>query len=762
MFYAGLFIVAQSGANLARGKAVEVSPRPNYLKDAASQSASSLTDGKFAAGRLWLDQGTLGWSKVSPVTITIDLGRSTQVGSVVFSTAAGRAGVEVPRSILVLTSDDKRQWRYAGDLVRASGEDVAGPAEYTLLRITAKDLGAKGRYVRLLVTPQGTMAFCDEIEVYGGGGSSAQAEVGQDLDAFRKRLLMAGGLARRREFAAFALDNELARATIAAPTRSALSARLPNHRRSFRKPSAATSASYRFPDAEDLALGASFATLRRARGFAPVVAWRKHRFDPLEAHEAPPTVKPAASVAIEALRGETRSDSLLLSSSLSKATDVTLTLPGVGATGLTVAAVPWTDTVGGKLVASALPLVPVGAGYRFRLYPGVTTRVWFRLNTANRPAGQTQGQVRLSWAGGKLSVPMRVRVSPMKIGKPRLSVGLFDYSDGDGAYDLKGALLSPAIAAMKAHAVDSPWATSKVLPRADSAGSDMARLTTWVKRWPGARRYMVFANVKSSFGGTNAGTPAFEAKVGAWARALAAHMRALKVKPGMLTLLLIDEPNSDEQARTITAWARAIRKATPEISLMEDPEWADEEKPGPREALASVDIVTQFVDRLLTDPRRARLEQGQTLWLYQALRGGKALDPSQYYRLQAWFALRHGARGIAYWSLADDGGAPSSFQELAGGAPSASPAFLDRTRVVDSVHWQAMLEGVEDYELFMTLRGAAKTSAQRQAAESLIAEATDAVLRDYRVGSFAWSGDRRRGAADTYRVRAMRMLEGWR
>jgi hypothetical protein len=710
--------------------------------------------------RLWLDRGTLGWSKLSPVSITLDLGRSSGIGSVVYSTAAGFAGVFVPRSILVLTSDDKRRWRYAGDLVRAAGEDVVPPATYTLMQIRADNLKARGRYVRLIVTPNGTMAFCDEVQVFGTSQPAEQVAVEEDLDAFRRRMLVSVGVSRRRELGAFALENELGRAQVAATTRNALTARLPNLRRGIRKPPATMTTAYRFPDAEDLAMGGSFASLRRARGFASVVAWRKHRFDPVEAFEAPPGLKPTPSVAIEALRGETRSDSLLLTSSLTKPTDVTLTLPGVGATGMTVAAIPWTDTADGKLVASALPLVPVGTGYRFRLFPGVTTRLWFRLNSANRPAGQAKGQVRLKWATGSLSVPMSVRVSSIKMAKPRLSVGLWDYTNGTGAYDIKPPLIAPAHAAMRAHAVDSPWATSWVLPGIDGGKFDTRAITAWVKQWPDARHLMVFANVKDTFGGERVGTSAFDAKVGKWAKALAAHMRSLKVPRRKLTLLLVDEPTTEEQARTIQGWAKAIRNATDEITLFADPWWKDEGQSTPRAALDAMDIVCQAVERLLEEPGRAKVDPGQSLWLYQAQLGGKGLDPSQYYRLQAWFALRHGARGIGYWSLGDDGGAPSSFQELAGGRVSASPAFLDRTRVVDSVHWQAMLEGIEDYELFMMLRDAAKTPERRRAADALIAEATNAVLRDYRAGSFGWSGDRRRGTADTYRVRAIRMLEG--
>lgn len=768
MFYAGLFVLAGSGlfaqtdgSNLARGRDVEVSPRPNYLKDAATQDPEVLTDGQAAKmSRLWLDRGTLGWSKLSPVSITIDLGRSTGIGSVVYSTAAGFAGVFVPRSILVLTSDDKRRWRYAGDLVRAAGEDVVPPTTYTLLRIRADNLKARGRYVKLLVTPNGTMAFCDEVEVFGSGTAGSQPEVDTDLDAFRRRMLVSVGVSRRREMGAFALENELGRAQIAPATRKTLTARLPAFRREIRKPPATMTAGYRFPDAEDVAMGTSFAALRRARGFAPVVAWRKHRFDPLEAFEAPPTSKPAANVAIEALRGETRSDALLLTSNLAKPTDVTLTLPGVGATGMTVAAVPWTDTADGRLVASALPLAAVGTGYRFRLSPGVTTRLWFRLNATNRPAGLAKGQVRLKWADGTLSVPMSVRVSPVKMAKPRLSVGLWDYSNGKGAYDMKPALIPSAHAAMRAHAVDSPWATSWVLPGIDGGKFDPQALTAWVRQWPDARRLMVFANVGATFGGERVGTPAFDRKVGAWAKALAAHMRSLKVAPRKLTLLLVDEPTTDEQARIITGWATAIRNATNEISLMEDPSWVNQEQPGPRAALDSVQIICQAVERLLAEPNRARVDAGQTLWLYQARLGGKALDPSQYYRLQAWFALRYGAKGIGYWALCDDGGAPSSFQELAGRAPSGTPAFLDRNRVVDSVHWQAMLEGIQDYELFMMLRDRAKTPERRRAAEALLTEALNAVLWDYQPANFAWTGDRRRGAADTYRIRAMRILEG--
>ena len=107
----------QPGKNIALGKKYTLSPAPNYRYCTDPGDATQLTDGKTTKGYFWTQQGTVGWSHVPYVAITVDLGRVEPIGGVSFRTAAGAAGVEWPAAIHILTSDDGKSYRDNGDLV---------------------------------------------------------------------------------------------------------------------------------------------------------------------------------------------------------------------------------------------------------------------------------------------------------------------------------------------------------------------------------------------------------------------------------------------------------------------------------------------------------------------------------------------------------------------------------------------------------------------------------------------------------------------
>ncbi|MGV3616343.1 MAG: discoidin domain-containing protein [Fimbriimonas sp.] len=753
--------------NFARGRPVEVTPRPNYLKDAATQSESVLTDGQVAPGIMWLNPATLGWIRPSSVTITVDLGKRQRVGRIVFSTGAGSGNVRLPGSILALVSDDGRNWRGLGDLMRLTDADANPPTKYTPIRIDAKGLSGQGRYVRLVATPEGAFVFCDEVEVYGGPRPTtppAPERATGDVETLRVRAALAGSVTRRREKARRALANAVE--VSGGANRAALRGRIPSA--AAVRAGTEGAEGLAFPAAADLKIGQAAAALWRSKGVKGVRTWHRHRFDPIGVHEVPSGG--AASVSIEAMRGEKRSDAILISSTLPQSVDVAIALQGLSTTGLSLAASPWMDTREGELVSVALPWQAARkTGMRIRVHPGVTTRLWLRLDGGVRGPGGQKGQIVLAWPGGKSVVSTHLRVSSVRVPNPRISLGLFDYAEGKGAFDMRPSQIPAAIREMKAHAVNSPWASRDILPWPEASAFDRAgrlrplsttRLVNWARKWPEAPTLVVFANVRPTFAGATPGTPTFRARVAAWARELAGDLKSAGIRPGRLTLLLIDESTREDQARLIQAYAEAIRAGTRDIKTLANPLWTNDANPAFVAARRSVDIVCELAERVLERPERARVQSGQTLWFYQTQPGARTLDASQYYRLLPWLALRYGGKGVVFWSLADSGGAHTPLSELR--APQVySPAIRNGDKLVDTVQWQAMMEGVEDHELMTSLRQMAKTASQRSEAAALVDEAVRQVLRDYRPGDVRWSVRRDRSAPDVYRRRAMALMERW-
>ena len=109
--------------NIAKGRKYTLDPKPSYQYCTDPGDEIQLTDGVYTEGYFWTQPGTVGWSGVNPVYITIDLEAIEPISGVSFSTAAGVAGVDWPVSILILVSEDDKTWAYAGDLVALSAKN---------------------------------------------------------------------------------------------------------------------------------------------------------------------------------------------------------------------------------------------------------------------------------------------------------------------------------------------------------------------------------------------------------------------------------------------------------------------------------------------------------------------------------------------------------------------------------------------------------------------------------------------------------------
>ena len=192
--------LAHGAENLALGRPYTLSPAPNYEYCTESGDAAQLTDGAYTMGYFWTQPTTVGWSKVSPVVITIDLGADVPIDGVSFSTAARiEAGAHWPRAIFLRVSTDGRQWYDAGELLglaTAQGfvlNAEVGPHGHMARNYRADGLAAHGRYIAFVVAPSGDYCFCDEIEVYRGPDSLlSQAATGKALaspeEGFEKAL----------------------------------------------------------------------------------------------------------------------------------------------------------------------------------------------------------------------------------------------------------------------------------------------------------------------------------------------------------------------------------------------------------------------------------------------------------------------------------------------------------------------------------------------------------------------------------------------
>ncbi|HOS94723.1 MAG TPA: hypothetical protein PLQ54_15495, partial [Armatimonadota bacterium] len=300
---------------------------------------------------------------------------------------------------------------------------------------------------------------------------------------------------------------------------------------------------------------------------------------------------------------------------------------------------------------------------------------------------------------------------------------------------------------------------------------DFARFDDWVSRWPGATHYALFLAVGQSLAGIPMTSEGFPACVASWMHVWMAHVRDLGIHPSQLMLLLVDEPSMEEQEQRIILWAKAIKAAEPEVLIWEDPVHSRPELAALPEMFAVSDVLCPNLGIFASGPESSRSyyerlrTEGKRLWFYQCSGPVRSFDPYYYYRLQHWYCFKYGATGSGFWAYGDTGGTANSWNDLTASGASFTPVYLDAKSVTNGKHFEAVREGLEDYEYLRMLRDRVREEAAKgnvRASETfrtLLARAIDEVCgAGYEPGLVAWTVDKDRSTADRVRIQILEAL----
>jgi len=803
--------------NIALGKPYTMSSKPVYPGCTDDGDTTDLTDGRVHRGEdaLWGQKGTVGWVTREPVHVTIDLGQIEPIMGASVHTGAGEASVAWPCSIAVEVSDDGNAFYLVGDLVRLDENPPPRAYQgYTAHTYRTRKLRTHGRYIRFELLPPSQYIFMDEIEVYRGdksfleiihGGSPVRAE--QLLD--ESRLTRIGCYRRIRADleAVNALVNQ--RRPVNTDQVSAKldriraeleASRFPADTRFFR-----AIVPYNQLHRQIFEAYSELLPKQDESGFS---IWHTPRYQMLSLFETP--ASPISELNIRMMQNERRAEVVNITNTSREEKRISFRiadLPG-GANPAYIKPhqVEFVDTREGEVVATALvPLHQNKGSFHSTVASGMTRQIWLSFDRPEIPAGDHRGHVIIACGPHRKQIGLRLSVIPVRCpDQLQCSLGMWDYL-ASGVDILRYGTTTKnrpaAIRDMREHRVDVVWGEWKSIPQIKiSSGvgkpswdfDEQGNLTTeidfsgwdeFVGMWPDAKYYLLSHpfSPTGTFAGKEQGAETFNRAVSQFASRWAEHNRQIGLKPGQAGICFFDEPSDEATFRTTYLFARAFKTGTDEILLFTDPGFAEGTQDladieYAREALDHCDIFCPNLSRYMLAGKRIQSyfqqaqAEGRPFWFYQCHGPTRVFNPS-YYRLQSWYARKHGATGVAFWAYADGGKNPNSWNEYpAVGAAGFTPVYFSADDVTTTKHWEALLEGRQDYQYVSILRdrvdelrrsGLAAESLQE--AERLADELADTVIDhvERQFGRWYASGlrDNPSAIAEEARLKMLDMLD---
>jgi hypothetical protein len=769
--------------NIALGKEYSLLPSPNYAHCTDAGDKTQLTDGSYTRGNFWTQKSTVGWKSVRYIEITIDLQAVLPISGISYHAAAGTAHVTWPLHIFIMVGQDLNMFHYAGDLVQMSAEHGIPRREgYNLHRYWTNELGTHGRYVKIVVYPDGPFTFTDEIEIYRGDSSLFEKPLAGseivDIDYFISEIELTPHVQRRLRDDLAAVRESVRNLT----TRKKFENELDAIEKEIPTLQVTPSRDFRtvFPMNElHRRIFAVQAAVWRSFISGPLVFWQKQRWDMVSPTEPPRPSEVKVDVAM--MKNEFRGAAFNISNCDTSSVSLYLSIAGLlGGTNpkyITVHDATFTDTKSGVPVIAALPIADNdGRYYLFQIEPGMTKQVWLTFNSKGLAAGEYSGTITIDPGANK--IPLKLNVFPFTFpDQPTLHLGGWDYTDSDHKYDVTEQNRSLLIQHLGEHYVDTPWATRWIMPYGayDEVGTlidppDASNFSKWIDRWPSARNYCVFLSVGSRFADFDVETPAFKNALTNWISWWVRKMAEWNIKPEQLILLLVDEPGTKKEDRMIIDYATVIKRAQPNVLIFEDVSWHDPRKATP-ELFRVCDILcpklSDWIEKgkPFADFYTKQCRAGKELWFFSCSGATKLLDPYAYYLMQQWFCWKYGAKGSEFWAFGDSNGA-SSWNEYASLTGANTPVFLDAKTVTHGKHMEAIREGIEDYEYLSMLRDRIAGLEMRNvrsddltAAKGLLASGVDRVTACMTHNKMIlWREQKDRSVADQVRIEILETL----
>ena len=769
LFFLLFSVLPLSAANVAENKPYTLNPAPNYSLCTNETDHSDLTDGKICPSGtpFWVQPGCVGWNHITkPIKITIDLGKEQVISRIRFSTGGNISGVRYPNRLDVEVSRDGQKFYRLGSLIDGN-KAILPPADYGYKAIVydSEFQTVSARYIRLRGMANGIYFFCDEIEVHDSTNRPVAIEFlpeassdemftaavsSQQIEKYSKERL-------RKTWSELSVKVEkLGKA----PNYAAELDHIKKRIEEFRYLGNPFEFQSTLPLCDlDSRLYKLNAELLREAGYPELSVWSESAYTDISPLTPPPEKSIAAEIQMYMMNNEFRGIVLNLTSS----TDHDLNLKfESGNLPVALYEVVYVDNCAMKLSPTAL--LPLHS--EFKLPPGFTKQLYIRFHPENLPAGSHKGKLVILGAASVLEVPVNLAISPVRFPeKPRLSGGLWDYLDFRGPDGKSRGLYADQADFARRHQqqyfMDSTFAgryrsrgqreealaewnigvvpgpeqleiaeDGRLLTRLDFGAFDK-----WAAAWPEAAHYFIFlsASADSKFGDAAPGTPRFNRAVAEFAAQWDAHLEEKGIEHKRVVFHLLDEPRDEATFKSSRLWVKAFKAGSKRIPVYSNP---NRFIPEYKDALKDYDILSPHIGLLsgenpqAVDFFRSQTAAGRELWVYSCDEGPFSTAP-WYFRRQPWVAFAVGATGSFFWAYGDSSGIPNAFNQYLSDKIYYSPVIIQRHRITGTKHFEALREGIEDYEYLCILRDliASKSlSPAESGAGQILQEAVSAIM----------------------------------
>ncbi len=687
--------------NLALNKSYTFSPKPNYQLCTEDADSIQLTDGKTSGSR-WTQKSTVGWRKPEPfVEVIIDLGQKCVVREVnIHTIGGGAATVEFPEFIAVLLSDTGSQFRFAGMVSGRTLENIRSSSNSGIPRaMNIKDINAAGRFVKLVIRPNGPLVFMDEIEVMGEAVTDSSIKNLRDnLEIVATNENLLNTIEDHLQFE----DNTVEVEKLSGRIDGFITGRL--------------------RDKEKL-LAKQKARIYHDKYKKPFVCLPANPMEivfekEVYLHDS------ANEINIQMWRNENESAAFNIINCSEQTIEMNISIsPLIGSNGQIidsdkVFAIRRAKYVMASQAGSIADALILTGENSFKIEPGQLIQIWLTIHNAELTAGDYEAKIAVSGISQIETISINLKVYKNRLtDKSALNTCVWDYyqaaSEQEIAKDLRSHYVNVCvIPAQKLpflrFSSDKPGVTRKP----DYSKLDEAiKLRQYAGTFLLGMSFSITQKDYGRFGDIKWMSKEWKEVFSSWLEHLVSHLKELGIGYDKFALYPFDESIGDDYYEL----AQLIKSVDPKIRL-----YANSFGKGPDEFLRFrelIDIWCLQDSHIVKHPDWFEKIKSfsKQMWTYECFEPMKAQKPYSYYRLLPWRAFQRNQSGAGFWiyyyGLGYDPGAvpwndtlrPHGFSGVVYGTKTEKAMGYSES-IIPSRRWEAWREGVEDYQYLYELQ----------------------------------------------------------